>query len=108
MLTRDKHSSLLQTFVNYGRKKSYSIEPRSFLLSIEKVFFLFYKASYLAEEVNRTKPSPSVKVPWTNPLSMLMVSATFTITAVIYFPSQSAVVRPSGLVVVSTNMLAYF
>ncbi len=29
MLARDKHSSLLRTFVNYGRKKFYNIGPRS-------------------------------------------------------------------------------
>jgi hypothetical protein len=29
MLARDKHSSLLQTFVNYDRKKYYNIGPRS-------------------------------------------------------------------------------
>jgi hypothetical protein len=28
MLARDKHSSLLRKFVNYGRKKFYNIKPR--------------------------------------------------------------------------------
>jgi len=27
-LARDKHSSLLRTFVNYGHKKFYNVEPR--------------------------------------------------------------------------------
>ncbi len=28
------------------------------------LFYFFYKASYLNEEVNCTKPSPSVSIPW--------------------------------------------
>ncbi len=34
-----------------------------------RLFFLFYKTSYLNEEVNRTLPSPTVRVPWKNALA---------------------------------------
>ncbi len=30
----------------------------------KNVIFIFYKTSYLNEEVNRTEPSPSVRFPW--------------------------------------------
>jgi hypothetical protein len=30
----------------------------------ESFFFLFYKTTYLNEEVNHTDPSPSVRLPW--------------------------------------------
>jgi hypothetical protein len=33
------------------------------LFTLKISFFLFYKMSYLNEEVNRKKPSPSVRVP---------------------------------------------
>jgi hypothetical protein len=29
-----------------------------------KLFFPFYKTTYLNEEVNRTDPSPSIRLPW--------------------------------------------
>jgi hypothetical protein len=34
------------------------------LFIVKLYFFLFYKTTYLNEEVNRTEPSPSVRVPW--------------------------------------------
>jgi hypothetical protein len=32
MLARDKHSSLLETFINYGRKKFNNIDPGIFFV----------------------------------------------------------------------------
>jgi hypothetical protein len=37
-------------------------------------YFLFYKTSCLNEEVNRTKPSPSARVPWSNLLGLLLLA----------------------------------
>jgi hypothetical protein len=88
-----KHSSLLQYGINYFRKKFNSTGPLHLichrhkqgslteggrsntidllvlvsldqLLFILKGFFPLNKTSYLNQEVNRTKPSPSVRVPW--------------------------------------------
>ncbi len=33
---------------------------------METIFFFAYKTTYLNEEVNRTEPSSSVRVPWPN------------------------------------------
>jgi hypothetical protein len=38
---------------------------RSAPLYIENIINLFYKTSYLNEEVNCTEPSPLVRIPWT-------------------------------------------
>ena len=37
---------------------------KSALFYIENIIYIFYKTSYLDEEVNRTEPSPSVSIPW--------------------------------------------
>ncbi len=53
-------------------KEQYSWPPRTppssdrQLLILKSNFFLLYKTSYLNEEVIRTEPSPSVRVPWPN------------------------------------------
>ncbi len=40
-----------------------------------KLNFLFYKATYLNEEVNCTEPSPSVRVPWLGASSLTVAKA---------------------------------
>jgi hypothetical protein len=76
------YSSLLRKLVNYGCKKIYRIGPREpslkgrlssvgplVLTSTEQlllklnILFLFDETSCLNKEVNRTEPSPSVRVP---------------------------------------------
>jgi hypothetical protein len=41
-LAKDKRSSLLRTFVNYGRKKFYNIRPRMKKFAEIKVLFLYF------------------------------------------------------------------
>jgi hypothetical protein len=45
-LGRDKHSTLLQTIVNYGRKKFYNIGPwpdfQPFQFTLKSIFFHFW------------------------------------------------------------------
>jgi hypothetical protein len=33
-------------------------------ISVENIIYLFYKTSYLSEEVNCSKPSPLLRLPW--------------------------------------------
>jgi hypothetical protein len=49
-LARDKHSSLLRTFVNYGHKKFYKIGSRQNLAKIEIYIKDPYVSLYLTEE----------------------------------------------------------
>ncbi len=53
------------TLTEGGRISTIALNSSDQLLLIMKIyFFLFHKTAYLNEEVNRTKPSPSVSLPW--------------------------------------------
>ena len=72
-LARDKHSSLLQKFVNYGQKKFYNIGPRCTSLTAKakkaKEDIEILKKKLAAE---RKKTSfPSQPAHWTNKLERL-------------------------------------
>jgi hypothetical protein len=45
-------------------KAKYHLPPCINLFSVDTSIYVFYKTSYLNEEVNRTEPSPLVSVPW--------------------------------------------
>jgi hypothetical protein len=61
----DKHSSLLRTFVNYGRKKSYNIGPGFFFKLLPEILvlsifsatdsFQIFKHSFASVHKNTTK-----------------------------------------------------
>ena len=42
---------------------------RSAAFDIKNVDYLYFKTSYLNEEVNCTEPPPSISVPWANTLA---------------------------------------
>ncbi len=52
MLARHKHSSLLRTFVNYGRKKFYNIGPRSCI----EILNLNYFHEWICQSVRMCDP----------------------------------------------------
>ncbi len=67
-LVRDKHSSLLQIFVNYGRKKFYNIGPR-FILNLKRVYgmaknalsqWVFTNAKYIFCPIKPTSSARSL------------------------------------------------
>jgi hypothetical protein len=47
----DKHSSLLQTFINYGRKKSYNIEPSGLYYKTFRIIIYDRNDSTIVEPV---------------------------------------------------------
>jgi hypothetical protein len=83
MLERLDRDKQLRKSINYGRKKFYSTGTWEKLLKgkdqydwppytnqfistafySENILVLFYKTSCLNKEINRTEPSPSVRVP---------------------------------------------
>ncbi len=52
-----------KVILNYSRQPTCANKFRIAVFDIKNIIYLFYKTSYLNEEVNRTEPSPSVRLP---------------------------------------------